>query len=133
LREIGQRAGISVATASDVRKRIQRGAKPVPGSQDRSGRRSARQTVRPADARIGPDMGTILDGLKVDPSLRFTEAGREVLRWIMSKALRPGEWDEISDRLPPHATYILADIAHRCSDEWRHIANDLDQRSRRMA
>jgi hypothetical protein len=133
LREIGQRAGISPATASDVRKRIQRGDDPVPGNQERTERRFVPQPARHADQASEPDIETMLHGLKVDPSLRFSEAGRDLLRWVISKTLRPGEWREVGDRLPPHATYILADIARRCADEWRHIANDLDQRSRRMA
>lgn len=132
LREVGERAGISPATASDVRKRIQRGQEAVAGKRERAKRPAPRQPVRPADTRDMPDLGAILDGLKADPSLRFTETGREILRWIMSKAIRPGEWRAISERLPPHAMFILADVARRCSDEWRHIANDLDQRLRHM-
>jgi hypothetical protein len=132
LREVGQRAGISPATAGDVRKRIQRGDQAVAGRRERAERPAPHKPVRPAGTRDVPDLGAILDGLKADPSLRFTETGREILRWIMSKALHPGEWRAISEGLPPHATYILADVARRCSDEWRHIANDLDQRLRHM-
>lgn len=134
LREIGKRAGISPATASDVRKRIERGEDPVPGNNERAERRPARQPARRSvDSANEPDIEAMLQGLRVDPSLRFSEAGRDLLRWILSKALRPGEWGHVSDGLPPHTTYILADVARRCADEWCEIADDLDQRSRRMA
>ncbi|MEU1588444.1 ParB N-terminal domain-containing protein [Micromonospora sp. NPDC005710] len=133
LREIGKRAGISPATASDVRKRIERGEDPVPGNNERAERRPARPARRGGDPADEPDIEAMLHGLRVDPSLRFSETGRDLLRWVLSKALRPGEWKHISDGLPPHATYILADVARQCADEWREIADDLDQRSRRMA
>jgi len=133
LREIGKLAGVSPATASDVRRRIERGEDPVPGQRERGPRRPLGQAHRNPDLPSGPDIEVMLQGLKVDPSLRFSETGRELLRWITSKALRPDEWGDISNKLPPHATYILADVARRCSDEWRRIANDLEQRSRHMA
>ena len=127
LREISKLAGISVATASDVRKRIERGEDPVPRARECSPAR--RPTGRHADPDHKLDIEAMLHGLRVDPSLRFSDAGRDLLRWIVGKAVRPGEWRQVSRRVPPHATYILADVARVCADEWREIADELERRS----
>jgi hypothetical protein len=131
LREIGRLAGISPATASDVRKRLERGENPVPAGRERSeGRSALRHVRRDAGSSEEPDIEAMLHGLRVDPSLRFSDAGRTLLRWIIAKALRPGEWGHFGDQVPPHATYILADVARACAEEWREIADDLERRSR---
>lgn len=132
LREIGKRAGVSPATASDVRKRLQRGENPVLNT-DGVRRPTTATTQHRAYRPDGPDIQAMLRGLATDPSLRFSEAGRDLLRWVIGKALHPGEWNEISDGVPPHASYVLADVARRCADEWREIAEELDQRARRTA
>jgi len=132
LRLIARNAGLSVATARDVRQRMERGENPVPSGRDR------RQSGGPRDATPTepPDVigiEALMHGLKADPSLRLTDAGRRLLRWVLSKVLVPEEWQEVSDGLPPHAAYVLSDVARRCAVEWQRVADDLEQRTRNMA
>jgi hypothetical protein len=35
--------------------------------------------------------------------------------------------------VPPHCTYIIASLARTCADEWRQLAEDLEQRPSRQA
>ncbi|MDT3396833.1 streptomycin biosynthesis protein [Streptomyces sp. B1866] len=111
LRQIAKSAGVSLGTVADVRQRLRRGEDPVPAKQRAAELRTAeRQTVGPvvgqaAAAGLGPwplgpdgrpaDPGpaaredpprdselTRLQSLRRDPSLRFTEGGRALLRWL---------------------------------------------------
>jgi hypothetical protein len=135
LREIALKAGVSPATARDVRRRIQQGEDPVPHNRRRTEHRSRDQPAsRDAERAVQEsDIDVVLQGLKSDPTLRLSESGRGLLRWIAQKALRPGEWRHVSNDLPSHVTYILADVAHHCAYEWQQVANELDERLRRMA
>jgi ParB-like chromosome segregation protein Spo0J len=128
LRDVARSAGVSPATALDVRKRIVRGEDPVP-SLRRSNRR--RDSPRPhqhkgEDHPSDADLTTMLQGLANDPSLRFTESGRNLLRWLLTRAIRPGEWNTVSGEMPAHCTYIMANVARIFADQWLQVANDLE-------
>ncbi|MEV4138614.1 ParB N-terminal domain-containing protein [Dactylosporangium sp. NPDC049742] len=140
LRVIARSVGLSAATVRDVRQRVERGESPVPLNRVR--RPSKEQLPVPAGmAREGVPNATVdligiealVHGLKADPSLRLTDSGRRLLRWILTKVLVPQEWQEVSDGLPPHAAYVLSDVARRCATEWQRVADDLEQRTRNMA
>jgi hypothetical protein len=75
----------------------------------------------------------MLEGLQKDPSLRFTESGRTVLRWIFSRAIRSHERLDVAGKVPPHCTYIIANVARACADEWLRLANELEQRNAELA
>jgi hypothetical protein len=69
-------------------------------------------------------------GLRNDPSLRLTEAGRTLLRWVTSRAIQPEERHHVVDTVPPHSTYVVAALARRCADEWLRLAEDLETRTK---
>src|SRR5262249_28036370 len=81
LREIAKIPGVSPATAWDVRERMRRGDDPVPSRQPTGLHRPPNE--RPATAAgnsqsMGPQPklrspGTVLENLRKDPSLRFSE------------------------------------------------------------
>lgn len=130
LREIARDAGVSPTTVSDVRERMRRGEDPVrthrtPAPKPRSGR----TTPLPANENTATAITTILRGLKNDPSLRLTEAGRTLLRWVASRALQPEERHHVVDKVPPHSTYAVAALARCCADEWLQLAEDLESRT----
>lgn len=134
LRVIARSVGLSAATVRDVRQRVERGENPVPSSRVRR----QGQTVVGREGVPGAPVDLIgieslVHGLKADPSLRLTDSGRRLLRWVLSKVLVPDEWQEVSDGLPPHAAYVLSDVARRCATEWQRVADDLEQRTRTMA
>jgi ParB-like chromosome segregation protein Spo0J len=118
LREIAREVGVSPATVRDVRLRLERGEDPLPQVRPRREEPVSREAV-----------STILQGLQSDPSLRFTESGRIVLRWAHSRAIRSEEWAEVVHKVPAHCSYILANMARSCAAEWLQIAEELEQRS----
>lgn len=131
LRQIAKTAGISPSTVRDVRARILRGEDPVP------------VLVRPrppdsaAPVRIDNsgrrETAVILDGLRHDPSLRFTDSGRTLLRWLLHRSIGPGEWSDMALTIPPHCACLVAELAHQCADEWRDFAEHAERRARMMA
>ncbi len=66
--------------------------------------------------------------LRKDPSLRFSESGRTLLRLLDVCTVDPQEWHRISDNIPPHCVEIIASAARECSRAWEDFAVELDQR-----
>jgi ParB-like chromosome segregation protein Spo0J len=127
LREIAREAGVSPSTVRDVRRRLQRGEDPVPQVRRR---RNQAKAAEVANGLAGaPALISMLQGLRNDPSLRFSESGRTVLRWIFSRAIRSDERLDVAAKVPPHCTYIIANVARACADEWLELANELDSRT----
>ena len=128
LREIAREAGVSPSTVRDVRRRVECGEDPVPQVRRR---RNGEQRYASGDgiAPDGPDLASMLQGLQNDPALRFSESGRLLLRWIFSRVVRADERRDVAAKVPPHCTYIIANVARSCADEWLHLADELEQRS----
>lgn len=143
LRSIARLAGISPTTVRDVRERLRRGDDPVP--PPRSGVRSPPATaaaisLTPAeDTRHGSAPGTtrdrtwLLDNLRKDPALRYTDAGRALLRWLDTKASGPGRWQDLLATAPPHCAYLVAGLARQCAGEWLELAAQVERRLGTMA
>ncbi|WP_203739068.1 ParB/RepB/Spo0J family partition protein [Actinoplanes cyaneus] len=115
LREIARHAGVSPSTARDVRDRLHRGESPIP------------VTRRPRPGSDSPPLRSLVQGLASDPSLRFSESGRDLLRWLITHAVQDGEWKGLVDAIPAHSTQVLARIARHCSREWREFADTLER------
>jgi DNA-binding CsgD family transcriptional regulator len=141
LREIAVVAGISPATVRDVRLRMARGADPVPPAlqsaacgQDRD-RPAATPEITLRDVRPGParapdrrDLEGLLGALSRDPALRFNERGRALLRWLSSRAAGPSGWESVVDAIPPHSSYLFAELARGCAEEWLAFASGIEGR-----
>lgn len=145
LREVARDAGISPATARDVRDRLGRDEDPVPprlleaeqswrdsdagtpdpDDDDECRRRDARRKVVDA-ARRGRDPRLTLAGLCRDPRLKFTQSGRELLLWLRGHVLHPGESGRLAESIPPHTTRLVAQLARECAAEWIALANRLE-------
>ena len=127
LREIARIAGVSPSTALDVRNRMNRGEEPASPP--------ARRARRPANERSNGlsyneskrDVLAMLKGLTNDPSLRFSESGRDLLRWMLSRSVADGEWRTHVNEVPPHCAYIVANIARQVADEWLELAGEVEQ------
>jgi ParB-like chromosome segregation protein Spo0J len=139
LRQIARMTGISPTTVRDVRERMRRGEDPVPaGQRNRHGQRSpsASETEHNGGAGAGQsarrNRASLLETLSRDPSLRFTESGRNLLRWLIERARGPQDAGGIVDGVPPHCAYIVAEVARGCADEWSTFAAQLEQRLRAM-
>ncbi len=141
LRQIARAAGISVATARDVRNRLHRGEDPVPLKQrgaavERSRRPAgagpagfpARAGVVANNPPIERDRAGVLQNLRTDPSLRFVENGRMLLRWLHAHSAELGEWRSFVAQTPPHCAYTIARLARGCAAEWLDFAGQLERR-----
>jgi hypothetical protein len=153
LREIARAAGISVGTARDVRARISRGDDPVPagrrGAPEPAGTDPAAGVPRTRRSGAGDsgadghrlagvrseslrDPTVILDDLRRDPSLRFTDRGRRFLQWLDTRAAGPVGTEAHLEQLPAHCVYAVAELARSCSQRWAEFADELDRMTREV-
>ncbi|MFJ6194884.1 ParB/RepB/Spo0J family partition protein [Micromonospora sp. NPDC092111] len=145
LRAVARLAGLSPATVRDVRDRLARGDDPVPTGQreEGGGRIPGRRRTGPQRHRTGTenrvgrpgggtgrDRATLLRNLNRDPSLRFSESGRNLLRWMFSRASGPEGWEQVVERMPSHCAYVVAEVARGCAEEWLAFADRLERRMR---
>ena len=130
LRDIARAAGVSPGTVRDVRRRLSAGLDPVPERMRVAERAEVEVPVVRAGVRA-PD--ATLPILRRDPSLRFNEHGRLVLRWLETHAVSSGEWAEVVSGVPSHCRELVADMARGCAEAWAEMADALEQESRRTA
>lgn len=135
LREIARAAGISPATARDVRDRMHRGDDPVPPKlrvrRTRSELPRRRVETPPrTPSREEREPTSVLENLRQDPSLRFAESGRALLRWLAGHSIDPDDWRAFVEATPPHCANIVAGLARSYAKEWLDFASELDQQVR---
>jgi ParB-like chromosome segregation protein Spo0J len=146
LRELARIAGVSPATASDVRKRLLRGEAPARtgGSSGSRGGLSAGLSAglggglgdalsgmaarQQAAALSGepPNPGPVLEKLVRDPSLRHTENGRQLLRLMQTFAMGAKELPGLAGAMPPHAKGLVQQLAEVYARMWLEFARDLE-------
>jgi hypothetical protein len=137
LRMIAQGAGISIGTARDVRQRLSNGQDPVLPRQ-----RAAEEDTRPVRKPVARDSGPpenyrsqrapelILELLRRDPSIRSSEIGRALLKWLTTQAAIADSWEESIDSLPPHSNGMMLELARGFAQEWALIADRLEHRAK---
>ncbi|MFB6891937.1 ParB/RepB/Spo0J family partition protein [Kitasatospora sp. NPDC056327] len=143
LRQIASAVGISTGTARNVRERLRQGESPVPAGRagrpaapdDAAGGAAPPSPLVPRQRRAGPDdgapppdgpRGDALLALRRDPSLRFTEAGRLVLRLLDNRALADAEGDRVIRGIPPYRRGTLAAAVRDCVAVWDRFARELE-------
>ncbi|MGW5985876.1 transcriptional regulator [Streptomyces anulatus] len=140
LRAIARIAGISVGTARDVRERMRRGEDPVPPryrlSTGHRAESNAPEHHGPGNTTGG---GITTDGkhttgtpraerdrfllaLRTDPSLRFSEIGRALLRLLDANTLDAVQWDRLAAAVPQRWSPVVADLAMDCAADWSALA-----------
>jgi ParB-like chromosome segregation protein Spo0J len=143
LREIAKDAGVSLGTARDVRDRVRRGEDPLPARQ----RPAAQSAVSSASA--GPAAPNrnhnehraksvnglaawplIQERLGRDPAIKYALSGRTFLRWMEAHLTGLNEWRNLIDGIPVHWSDNVEDLAYSCSNEWRKLARELEERRR---
>jgi ParB-like chromosome segregation protein Spo0J len=127
LRTIARDAGISLGTARDVRERIRLGLDPVPERQRRKpatieAQRQPRPMISPARLR------QILTQLASDPTLRFTESGRALLRWCHARVQEVEARDRLIEQAPTNSWYALIEFAQCYSDGMAAMADRMRTR-----
>jgi ParB-like chromosome segregation protein Spo0J len=135
LRRIAQEAGISIGTARDVRQRLADGHDPVLPRQreaeennHQSRRAIARYSVSPVDDRSHRAPEKILEVLRRDPSIRSSEIGRILLKWLTIQAAIADKWEESIDTLPQYNNGIMLELARGFAQEWTRFADKLEHR-----
>ncbi|MFF5481885.1 hypothetical protein ACFY5C_31795 [Streptomyces sp. NPDC012935] len=135
LREIAKAAGISVATAKDVRDRVRQGEDPLPprlraAAAPEPVRTAAAETPRPsATGRVDVQLPAIeakLLSLSRDPSMR-TDAGRLLLQLLRGHLLEDEQkrrW--LMERVPEHCRAAVAVAARTCAEQWLRFAAEIE-------
>ncbi|MGV9293706.1 MULTISPECIES: ParB/RepB/Spo0J family partition protein [Amycolatopsis] len=154
LRDIAKEARISPSTARDVRARLARGEDPLtprqqqpdtacgpavearrapaeypPGVSPIEEQRARRKGGRGA-RRGGPRDASSAEFVALlarDPSLRLTDAGRSLLRYIGCVAVDDGQWDEMVRRVPSHQRETVVRVARECAAVWQVFAERLER------
>ncbi|WAZ26175.1 ParB/RepB/Spo0J family partition protein [Streptomyces cinnabarinus] len=135
LREIASRAGIAVATARDVRRRIRLGQDPVTpkfrptalaadGTAEDAGDRS--DDAGPATAP--PVWESVLSSMRRDPSLRMSLIGRTLLQLLRAHLLTTEQRQDLIDGIPAHRAADVAQMARMCASRWLEFAIDIEGR-----
>jgi ParB-like chromosome segregation protein Spo0J len=142
LREVAGRAGISPATAGDVRRRLASGeefAGPRPGGAARKGAAGVAPENAAAASRgsgskgaqaAGPTVNTALGKLLRDPSLRHNEHGRWLLRLLQVNAVGLQESPALVAAVPPHCVGNVGQIARQNARMWQGLVRELEERIR---
>lgn len=138
IREIARAAGVSVGTAQDVRKRLSQGedvvARRHQGDSIRDSPRDDGPTVREAVAQVRAEPGSqtvdMVRQLKKDPSLRFSQSGRIVLRLLDVHSIPAARWRDLADSIPPHCADTIVSTARECAESWLRFAEQLERKSK---
>lgn len=123
LREIAKAAGVSPATVRDVRARLARGEIPDPSPRTIVGSAEVHE-ARPAGVVSAAEL---INNLKRDPSLRFTELGRALIRLLDRSAVDLKQLDELMRCVPLHQRDSVVRLARECAGVWRTFADRLTQ------
>jgi ParB-like chromosome segregation protein Spo0J len=127
VREVARETGLSLGTVQDVRKRLSQGEDPVPERQ--RGRDNVVTSAKPAavpHAPIEPSKALAL--VKRDPSLRFSDVGRTILRLLDSHSIPEETWVRLAESVPPHSAAAVASIARSCAMSWTRFAEQVESR-----
>lgn len=131
LRQVAQVAGISPETARDVRRRLRRGESPVLPRRRRP-RTETGDSPKPRDTNVMnapvtrfsiPNGRPVVQRLKADPALRFTETGRALLRLLDLHTISEDNWAKIIESLPAHCRESVVHAAHECAHIWKTFAD----------
>jgi transposase-like protein len=139
LREVARIAGVSPATVSDVRRRLERGEAAVParsgpllGQPDPCGggepKAQCRNRQMDNSAQQQP-AAEVLEKLLRDPSLRHNEDGRQLLLLLRSNAMGLQEWADLIAVVPPEYANLVGQLAKEYEQAWLGFAKELNGRS----
>ncbi|GAA3865656.1 ParB N-terminal domain-containing protein [Saccharothrix violaceirubra] len=106
LREIARAAGVSPGTVRSVKERL----------------RAAPEEPPPV-----ADPGALISRLRQDPSVRFNEANRALLRLLDAHASTDHAWPRFASQLPEHCTELVRTLARRYAHRWAELAEELDR------
>ncbi|MET8690828.1 ParB/RepB/Spo0J family partition protein [Streptomyces sp. NPDC004732] len=110
-------AGAPGPAAREAQKRLRsQDEGPLPGSEARA---RAPQGLEPA----GPLMDPLaqLESLKRDPALKYSNDGREMIRWLEARIIRKSD-PGLALPAPAHQARKIAALARACAAQWNFVA-----------
>lgn len=131
IRVTASKAGVSVSTVHDVRKRLQAGQGPLPPRwQDDQAPAVPAPFRPPALPHRGDraEAALVVATLARDPMVRYSDMGRRLIRWLEGCRQGFNESREIAKRVPPYSIDHVAQLARDYSDGWARFADHLEQR-----
>ncbi|MEU9572509.1 ParB/RepB/Spo0J family partition protein [Streptomyces massasporeus] len=131
--EVARAAGISLTTAKDARKRARAlPGEPPPTEQPGDGPVREPGAGHPALVKRpmagNADLPLAVRRLRADPSLRFTEVGRKLLRTLDPSATQPHDWAAMASSVPIHCAPLIAELARHHAESWQLLAESLTER-----
>jgi ParB-like chromosome segregation protein Spo0J len=142
LRRIAELAGISPGTVRDVRARLSRGESPVLDAMPAKSAGQNQGTHAQPAVRRGPDpeapkepqdcpprvdLTAAVGVLVKDPSLKYVEHGRFLLRLLAANALPTNRWEEMADAVPGHSAALVSRIARVHAEAWTRFAEGVER------
>ncbi|MEV6908451.1 streptomycin biosynthesis protein [Amycolatopsis sp. NPDC051071] len=129
LRDIAKAAGIAPSTVLDVRNRLGLGKDLVPAQRKSTSRTGTGSAQRQVIAGAVPDLDpvTIMQTLRRDPSLRFSEAGRALLRWLEAHIVASQATVPPVAGIPGHCLHTIADLARHNARFWAAFSEQADE------
>lgn len=73
--------------------------------------------------------GEVVSRLRRDPSLRFTEGGRLLLRLLDTCTLGQQQWNQMLQSMPAHHLATVVALARECATSWQSFADRLASQS----
>lgn len=131
VREVARIAGISPATASDVRKRILAGENVV-GESTRPAATTPEPSAEPRQIQAPEKQEqptSLLEPLLHDPLILDTELGRRLVGSLRKNLVGVYQWLELADAVPPHCGALVIALAQQNADTWLEFAQALDERA----
>jgi transposase-like protein len=123
LRDIARTVGIAPSTALDVRNRLRSGEDLVPARRESAARTTPTSPRRRVSGRAEPDLDAIavMQTLRNDPSLRFNESGRALLRWLDQHTVTSDTAPPV-DGIPAHCVTTVAALARHNARFWAEFS-----------
>jgi hypothetical protein len=135
LRDIARSARIAPSTVREVRRRMAGDLDlvPEPRSSVQSGQSDQVEQTGQGVARVGVQSVSTaatpapLRALMGDPSLRFSDVGRLLIRSLATGPSAGQEWERIIENIPAHCVEVVAELARERGDTWISFADRLEK------
>jgi ParB-like chromosome segregation protein Spo0J len=135
-RTIAREAKVSTNTVLDVRRRLASGQEVLPAAvRSRTGPTpitAAAAAPGTTTAAVVPDIEeiteSILGSLLADPSIRLSDRGRSLLRWLRANREVLNRRAEVVQAVPEHWSSPVARLARAYAASWQKFARELEYR-----
>ncbi|MEV7550243.1 ParB/RepB/Spo0J family partition protein [Amycolatopsis sp. NPDC089917] len=129
IREIARSAGVSLATAHDVRHRHRHDEGPAPARTATRPRGRQAEAGDLASTQIADNQAAV-ERLRSDPTIRYTESGRTLVRLLDGHLNDRDQWDQVARNIPEHRLELISELAKARAEDWQQFVKLLQKRRR---